>query len=421
MIPRIYIFYFYVFSMALDYFPTFYFSANRRSFSVHLWSVDIYLSDICFLITLAYFLFYHLDKLLRRKIYGYDKKIFHGYEIVLTIVIFFILTKYIIQNQVDTATIRTLINFSFGYIFLLFLPALVQDKKDFRKSVIALLLFSLYIFALHIYSYIVYGYKLHILSGNFITTLGIVFFLMVTSSSILKINKFLAYLISLIILLTYLMVGHRSSFIALMLSLLVMVYLERKYFLKVLFLLAFLAILGGSAFLFMDSDLASNIIRRAETTFDTKQMTYQGRYQNIFIILNSAKENPVLGIPLGSKPTRYFEMMKIKTGSIIQNTIVECIVPHNLILEWIYFYGIIGLCIGIVMIWTSFIFCRICLMQYRQDPEVLFLIKALFCTWIHNLIFGLCNVTTMSIFTVFFLYFPLSLIVALSRLQGNSN
>ena len=52
-------------------------------------------------------------------------------------------------------------------------------------------------------------------------------------------------------------------------------------------------------------------------------------------------------------------------------------------------------------------------MKYRDQASYYPIGIGVLCAYVHNIFYALCNVTSMSVYTVFCLYFPLALLVSL--------
>ncbi len=409
MIPRIYSFYLFIASLMVIYSPLCFSNGKvENDFSIPIGSIDIYLSDVC-LVWMAAIWF--LDRLTGIK----TRSIKLSSDWFFSVIILFGLFKFFIQNSITTSTIRILLEYMAGYLFLLSFSAVVKHDSDLRKTIKSLVFFCVYIFCMHIFYFLVNGYRLHILSGNFITLTGSAYFMIVCAKDYLKIKKIATIILKILILLIYLMVGHRSGFIAIMLGLFVMFFIERRKGIKEIFAGLFFILLGAVVVFIVTPHIGTQLVERASTTFDTKQETYQGRYNNIFMTLKIAKEYPSLGTPFGERPTRFDTKVKFNQGGINRYTMVHSIVPHNLILEWIYFYGYIGLGLGIIGL---LLFSRKLMRFYKRTKDNAHynsMAVAVICNSVHNLFFALCNVTSVSFFTVFFLFFPVVVLEVVER------
>lgn len=163
--------------------------------------------------------------------------------------------------------------------------------------------------------------------------------------------------------------------------------------------------------------LITKSIERASTTLDFEQSTYQGRWQNIPKIIRLSTRYPVMGIPFGKHKSADVLEIETEIGFITDQIVVT---PHNLLLEWLYHFGFIGLCIGILILVSSFVLIFQFLKKYQGEEEMFNWGVSLFSAWVFTLFYALCNVTTTSQFSVFFLYFPLVLLMTVHRISKKS-
>ena len=399
--------------IAIDYLPRHY---RKEQFSIEFGDISIYLIDICFLAMIFLYLFSLVKNEIIEKVNANKENNFRAFLLPFCSLYLFILIKLLIQSPLNIATIRAWLIFSAGYLFVLFVPFFIKSLNDLRRLIVTGSLFAIYIFILHFYNFSVQGYKIHILSGNFLTLLGTMYFILSTGSTLLRINLIFSYLVRILIITTYLMVGHRSGFIALIIGMLFLIFLPEKkmFFQHFLILFAFLLIILLAMSLFAPS-LTSKLMDRASTTFDTQQETYQGRYYNVFKVINYSNEYPILGKPFDSNLSRFTVKVKEKKNSIVYNYKSHAIVPHNLILEWLYLFGYPGLLIGLSILMVSYKMIKKFLMKYRDQASYYRIGIGMLCAYVHNLFYALCNVTSMSVYTVFCLYFPLALLVSLEH------
>jgi len=394
----------------IEYFPTFY---NSEKPALNIGPISLYITDFSILFLFAFALF-NITKpqprlSLKKNLVGKNIQIIFGLFFVYSIF------KWFIQSEHDTGSIRMMLAFATAYIFLFFFPMHMGRQKILRNLLFLLVLFQVYIFILHIYAFSTQGFILHILSGGFLSMLSLLYFFLVIKNNLLKFSPTVTFFLKASIIITYFMVGHRSGLIALMLGLIALYFFSKKTVMKEVAALMPILILGiGMAFI-ISPNLLTKISERAATTFDTKQDTYQGRFYNVFKILELSKHHPIIGKPLVTNET--VRTMKLKTGSGNSTTGVSQLVvtPHNLVLEWLLYYGWLGVLFGSLLIIISSQYIYRFLRTHKYNRQCYQIGVIVLCTMIHNLFYALTNVTTSSIFATFFLYFPIIMLIAISR------
>ena len=294
--------------IAIGYLPPYF---HKKQFSLVFGHLDIYLIDICYLVLIFSYLFSLVKNQIIKKINDNKKNKSRAFLLLFSLFYLFILIKFLVQSPLNTSTIRVWLSFSAGYLFVLFVPFFIKSLNDLRRLIVTGSLFAIYIFILHFYNFSVQGYKIHILGGNFLTLLGTMYFILSVGSKLLRINLIFSYLVRILIITTFFMVGHRSGFIALIIGMLFLIFLPEKkmFFQHFLILFAFLLIVLLAMSLFAPP-LTSKLMDRASTTFDTQQETYQGRYYNVFKVINYSNEYPILGKPFDTNLSRFTVKMK---------------------------------------------------------------------------------------------------------------
>jgi len=410
MLKKISIYYFLIAIMAIGYLPPYF---RKKHISIPIGHVDIYLIDICLVVLIVTYLVSAMMGRNRTPSRKSEPLLWLFFALYLLIFV-----KVLVQSSMDTATIRLWLNFSAGYIFLILFPWSMTSMEDLRKILILGCGFALYMALLHIYNFSVHGYKLHVLGGDSLRLLGLVYFLLIVGQRFFRINVVLSYAIKITILAVYFMVGHRSGFIALLLGLMVLFFLKEKrtFFLEVTIVSSISIVLLVSALIFAPR-VTDEMIARAKTTFDTSQQTYQDRYHNIFTTITYATHERFFGHPLDINYTRYLVTEKEKRNGIEFKEKVRGLVPHNLLLEWLYFFGWGGFAIGMGILWSSSRLFRRFLKEYRGDPDIYRVGIGLLCVWIHNLFWANSNTNCSNIYNIFFLYLPLVIIISISRLS----
>ena len=130
------------------------------------------------------------------------------------------------------------------------------------------------------------------------------------------------------------------------------------------------------------------------------------------------EEYPLIGKPLTSE---YVSKKRVtrSEGSTSISEVEQVVTPHNLVLEWLYYYGSIGLLLGLTLVIMGARFIKRFLAENKNDNQNYRMGVAILCCMAHNLFFALSNVTATSPFATFFLYFPLVILVSLSRNKNN--
>lgn len=398
----------------IPYFPLFF---RVEQPSISLGHVHLFVSDIAFVFLLLYALFKYLVGQTRPSL----KRRNMGRTVQIIFALFFLYSclKFLLQNKYDTANIRMMLSFTPAYLFLFFFPVLITRKEEIRKLLIIMVVFLVYIFILHIYAFATQGYVIHILGGEFLSVIGILYFLAMKENELLKLSSTQSFIVKALVVTTYFMVGHRSGLIALLLGLIVYSFYYKKSAIKEISVLIIITIVSVVGALVVSPHILSGVEKRASTTFDTSQDTYQGRYNNIFIVLELSKNHPFIGKPLVTNETREMKEMKITTGNMTSTESVFVVTPHNLVLEWLLYYGWIGVLLGLSLLIAAFRLIKRFLREHKGNIRNHQIGVILLCTMTHNLFYAFSNVTTMDVYTTFFLYFPLVILVALSRSEEN--
>jgi len=384
-------------------------------------SIDIHPSDISFLALSFTCILIILNLVITRQPVKVRLQNTNPFVLALMSLYVYIIIKYFINGEYSVSSLRMLLKYSGGYIMLLFVPIFVNNVKSIRHMLTIGLLFAVYIFFMHIHRFYLLGYGLHILGGSFAYFTMPMFFMLSDNSCLAKINSKFSKTIKVLIVLTVFMAGHRSAFIAFLASIFVFSYYRGlKKMANELFIVGVVLCFAFAVIFYANSSIIIKSIERASTTFDVQQDTYQGRWNNIPQIIEKAKKNPWIGIPLGEDLHRGVQPWPIKTGNITSTRMIHVGTPHNLILEWLYRYGIVGVIIGIGILIISFKECFRFLKKYEKNEMIYNFGVAILCAWIFNLIFSFCNTTTSSMFNTFFLYWPLVLLITIDRIVDSS-
>ncbi|MDH5189878.1 MAG: O-antigen ligase family protein [Gammaproteobacteria bacterium] len=399
-----------VIGVFVEYFPSFY---GKERPSIELGSISLYIADISFIFLCVYVAIHFLTKQPDTHVANRSS----GKNIQKILGLFFVIScfKWLLQSEHDVSSIRMMASFSSAYLFLYFLPLYISSRKALNNFIFLIILFQVYIFVLHIYAFSTEGFKMHILSGGFLTMLGLLYFLNIGESNFLKAKPLASLFIKTLVIATYFMVGHRSGLIALLLGILMLSFFYKKTAIREASLLMALIVVGAGASMIISPDILSKIAERAATTFDTKQATYQGRYNNLFRVIEVSAEHPIIGKPLVTNESREAKLIQESQGGITASKIRVVVTPHNLFFEWLYYYGAIGVLLGLAMIFLTIRFIKGFLRKHREDSQSRRIGISLICCMIHNLFFALTNVTSMSVFATFFLYLPLVMLVVISR------
>jgi len=394
----------------IEYFPTFY---DQPKPSINIGPVSLYITDISFLFLCLYALF----SILRGQPHSPSRRGIDGKSIQIIFGLFFTYScfKWLIQSNHDIGSIRMMLSFTTAYLFLFFFPMHMGRKKLLSNLLILLVLFQVYIFILHLYGFATQGYKLHILSGGFLNILGLIYFLLVSKNNLLKLPPTITYIIKALVIITYFMVGHRSGLIGLLLGLIVLSFFSRKVAIKESFTLILIVVVGAASALMISPEIVSKISERAMTTFDSKQETYQGRYYNVFKVLEISREHPLIGKPLVTNETRQLKKLSAVKGNSVTSITQLVVTPHNLVLEWLLYYGWLGVLLGSSLTILSVRYIYRFLRTHKYNRQCHQIGVAILCAMTNNIFYALTNVTTSSIFATFFLYFPLIMLIAISR------
>lgn len=399
-----------VLGVFIEYFPSFYGDVKP---SIQIGSISLYITDISVIFLGAY----AAVSFLTGKSSSSSMRGSTGRKIQIMLGLFFIMScvKWLIQSDHDISSIRMMVSFSSGYLFLYFLPTHVTREKILANLLTLLVIFQVYIFILHIYAFATQGFKQHILSGGFLTVLSFLYFLVVINNNLLKLPSVVSFAIKALVITTFLIVGHRSAFIGLMLGLVALTFFSKKQALKEITGIVVVIIAGAGLALSVSPNLLKKVSDRAATTFDAEQDTYQGRYLNMFSVLTVSMENPLIGKPLVTTESRDKKKMWVEKGNVTTSTMQSVITPHNLLLEWLYYYGFIGLALGMSMLIIAIRFVKRFLRKHKNNILCYRIGVVVLCTMVHNLFFALTNVTAMSVFSTFFLYLPLMVLIAVSN------
>lgn len=399
-----------ILAVFVEYFPSFYQAPKP---SIRLGPVDLYITDIAFIFLLGYAVFGLLRGQPRSSSKG--KNLGRGVQIIFALFFAYSFFKWWIQSDHSTGSIRMMLSYAVAYLFLFFFPMLISRKENLRRLLFLLVLFLGYIFLLHIYAFATEGYKLHILSGQFLTMLGPLFFLAIKENDLFKLSVKMSLIVKGLIVITYFMVGHRSGLIALLLGLGVYSFYHKKAVLKEIVALTIIILVSVSIAAIVSPKTLSGVGERASTTFDSSQGTYQGRFYNIFAVLQLSEDNPLIGKPLVTNESVEMKRMKVTRGGVTIAVEQLVVTPHNLILEWLLYYGSIGALLGLTLIIAAFRHIRRFLRANKSNVRCHQLGVIMLSTMAHNLFFALTNVTTSNVFSTFFLYLPLVALVAISR------
>ena len=390
----------------IEYFPTVYHNVRP---SINIGPVSLYITDIAVIfLALSVFNSFSLKS---------SRVENSGKGIQLIFLMFFLLAciKWVLQSAHNINSLRILAEFSSAYLFLFFFSSQVNTAPKLRNLITGLIVFLVYIFVLHIYGFATRGFRLHILSGSFITMLGLLYFLLVVPNSLVRLSPNKSIIIKGAIIATYFMVGHRSGLIALMLGMAALMFFKKKLAIKEIGIIAIVSLIGFGLGIAVSPQILSKVVDRASTTFDSQQDTYQGRYYNLFRVYDDSKQHPVIGKPLTTTETRQEKRMKIKKGNITVTGEGYVVTPHNLIFEWLYYYGWIGVILGLSLLTLMVRFFKKVNRQHKNNSECSNLSILLGCSMVHNLFFALTNVTSMSVFSIFFLYLPVVIMIAVNH------
>lgn len=393
----------------IEYYPAFF---NKISPSIRVGSVSLYITDISFIL-LFIFVFFSFFLGGRSSSKGRYEGV--GIQVIFGLFIMLSFIKWLFQTQHDVSSIRTLVNYTSAYAFLFFFPTLVTRKAELRSLQYFLILFLVYIFILHIYAFATRGFASHILSGGFLTMLSLLYFLAMSRNHVLALSSTASFFVKALVITTFVMVGHRSGFVGLLLGLIALLFFNKKSAVKETAALLVVIVMGAGVAIALSPNLLSKLSERASTTFDTSQQTYQERYSQYFLITQvSMEEHPIIGKPLGSESVSLKRVTR-EVGGISKTQDELLLNPHNLLLEWLYHYGLVGLLLGLTLLIMCVRFIKRFLAENKNNSLNYQMGVAVLCCMAHNLFFALTNVTVMSSFATFFLYFPVMILVSLSR------
>jgi len=400
----------FILAVFVEYFPSYY---NDPKPIINLGSIHLFVADIAF----AFLLIYAFLKFLSGQIRSSSKSTNTGRGVQIIFALFFAYScfKFLLQSNFDTGSLRMMLSYTLAYLFLFFFSLHITRKEEIRKLFLFLILFLIYIFSLHIYAFSTEGYKVHILGGEFLSMLGILYFLAIRENALLKLSATQSLFVKALVITTYFMVGHRSGLIALLLGLIVYSFYYKKSAAKEMVLLLTIVFVGAVAATIVSPKILSNLGERASTTFDSSQDTYQGRFNNIFTVLELSRDNPLIGKPLVTNETRQMKAMSVTRGSMTTTSIELVVTPHNLFLEWLLYYGWIGVLLGVFLIISAFRFVKRFLREHKGNIQCHQMGVIILCTMAHNLFFAFSNVTTNNIFSTYFLYFPLAILIVIGR------
>lgn len=397
----------------IKYFPAYYFFTKAEP-SINVGSVSLYITDIIFI----YFCVYAFFSLLRgqTRVSSGNRHKGRGIQIIFGLLIALSFIKWLLQSNHDIASLRMLVTFTSAYVFLFFFPLLVTQKADLRSLHYLLVTFLVYIFVLHIYAFSALGFTSHILSGGFLTMLSLLYFLTVIRPHALVLSPAASFCVKALVITTFLLVGHRSGFIGIFLGLAVLLFFNKRSAIKEVVALVVVVSLGAGTAMVLSPTLLPKLLERATTTFDASQETYQLRYDQLFVITQIAmEEHPIIGRPMNITAVERKRVARESKDSFRATQSELVLAPHNLLLEWLYYYGSIGLLLGLTLILLAVGFIRKFLAENKNDIQNYQIGVAVLCTMTHNLFFAVSNATAASIFATFFLYFPIFILVSISR------
>lgn len=399
-----------ILAVFVEYFPSFY-KAPKPSLS--LGPVNFFITDLAIIFLLVYAFFNLQSGHPRSSSKG--KNTGRGIQIIFFLFFVYSCFKWVIQSDHDTSSIRMMLSYTIAYLFLFFFPMLITRKEGLRKLLFLLIIFLGYIFILHIYAFATEGYKIHILGGGFLSMLGLLYFLAIKENPLLNVSSKTLFFVRALVVLTYFMVGHRSGLIALLLGLFLYSFYYKKSVLKEIFVLVSVILVGSVITLIVSPETLKGVEERASTTFDTSQETYQGRFSNISTVLQLSEENPLIGKPLVTNESVTKKRMKVTRGGVTSTVAEQVVTPHNLILEWLLYYGWIGVLLGLSLIIATVQNVKRFLREHKNNIQCRQIGVIMLCAMAHNLFFSFSNVSTDDVFLTFFLYFPVVILIAISR------
>lgn len=388
----------------LEYFPSYF---QKPKPTIALGPIHLFITDIAFLWLLGAAGLISLSNRSRSRDAG------TGIRIIFLTFFLYSCIKWAVQSDHGTGSVRMMVSYAFAYVFLFFFPRYITTKKSLNTLLSILVVFLVYIFILHIYAFATQGYKIHILSGGFLPMLGMLYFLAMRENDILRLSAAQAFVVKALVVVTYLMVGHRSGLVALLLGLIIYSFFYKKAAMKEILVLTMVVVVGAGAVLTVSPKMLEDIEDRTSTTFDTSQDTYQGRYNNIFTVLELSKENPLIGKPLVTNESIEMKSMDVTSGSLTTQQTQMIVSPHNLMLEWLLYYGWMGVLLGATLLLAIFKYFKRFFKAHDPNTNCYKMAVVLLCTTVHNLFFAFSNVTINDVFSTFFLYFPVVILIAL--------
>jgi O-antigen ligase len=192
------------------------------------------------------------------------------------------------------------------------------------------------------------------------------------------------------------------------------IYYKKSAIKEMTVLIAIILVGAGIAFV-VSPKMLSGVEDRASSTFDASQDTYQGRFNNIFTVLDLSKENPLFGKPLVTNESVQMKAMKVTRGNTTTSVMQLVVTPHNLALEWLLYYGWLGVMLGLSLLIAMTRFVKRFLRDHKNNAKCYQAGVIMLCALSHNLFYAFSNVTTNDLFATYFLYFPLVILIAISR------
>ena len=115
---------------------------RQKEISLPIGTIDIYPIDICFLLLLLLAII-RIFVVKKTEFATGMEAAFKGLLAILSALILLIAIKIIVQNSINTSSIRILIMMSTGYLFAIFFPIFIVTLKDIKNFIIAGILFLL--------------------------------------------------------------------------------------------------------------------------------------------------------------------------------------------------------------------------------------------------------------------------------------
>ena len=199
--------------------------------------------------------------------------------------------------------------------------------------------------------------------------LSLLFFLLIGQNNLLRLSNAQSIFLKGLVITTYFMVGHRSGLIGLLLGLITLSYFSKKSAFKELAAISVILVIGAGITFMLTPNLLSKVSERVSTTFDTSQATYVGRFYQYAEAWQMSKEYPVIGKPMTLSESKMEKFIDIKRGNSTTRVYTEVITPHNLVFEWLLYYGTIGLLLGAALIVLGARFIRRFLIVRLQAPN----------------------------------------------------